>query len=339
MTASDLRSRARWLAAAARADGDDGAAAAARRLDEWIAARPSGPFFWFVNLVECHSPYLPPRPYAGLGPIGRMRAAAEASRWLTMGAFWRACVTGNVPGEGALERMRAGYRGAVSYMDAWLGRVLESLDAAGLLEGTLVIVSSDHGENFGEGRLIGHGFSLDQRLIEVPFVVAGPGAERLQDIRSLAEVPARLAELAELSDHPYDPEDIPPLPVAQFDSPAPPRDDPRTVEAVRLWQLGEAEIETLTTPLTAAVDGTLKLVVRGTRETFHDLATDPLELHPLSADAVDAEAAARLRAALEHPAAAARDTRLQTVLAHEPAADEDGDVADLEERMRLLGYL
>ena len=50
------------------------------------------------------------------------------------------------------------------------GRVLEDVD----LDDTLVIVCSDHGENFGEGGLVGHAFSLDDRLTRVPFVVGGP---------------------------------------------------------------------------------------------------------------------------------------------------------------------
>jgi len=65
-------------------------------------------------------------------------------------------------------------------MDDWLANILESLDARGILDDTLVIVTSDHGENFGEGGLIGHGFSLDERLVHVPFVASGPGSERLK---------------------------------------------------------------------------------------------------------------------------------------------------------------
>lgn len=334
MSAATLPGRARWLLEGLRADSDDGAAGAALELEAWAAQRSAAPFFWFVNLVECHSPYLPPKPHAELGPLGRVRAAADASRWLTMGAFWQACATGQVPDEATLERMRAGYRGAISYMDAWLGRVLDAIGPR--LDETLVIVSSDHGENFGEGRLIGHGFSLDERLTHVPFVAAGPGADRLADARSLAEVPALLADIVGLSDHPYRADALPPLPVAQFDSPAPPADDPRTQSAIALWGLDEAATARLVTPLTSAVDGTVKLVRRGSVDMFYDLAADSMEASPLGEADVDSAAVRRLRAALDHPAVVASESRLR---AASPPNGGAPDLADLEDRMRLLGYL
>jgi len=231
--------------------------------------------------------------------------------------------------------MRAGYRGAIRYMDAWLERLLGRLDAAGVLDDTLVIVTSDHGENFGEGRLIGHGFSLDERLINIPFVAAGPGSEALRGIRSLGEIPLRLAQIAGLTDHPYGPEDLPPLPVAQYDPPAPPRGDERTESVIVHWDLDEAAAQRLTIPLTAAIDGRTKLVIRDGRETFHDLDADPLELQELDARAVDAAAVERLRGALSHPSVKTS----RAMLGADTAEAGSADTADLEERMRLLGYL
>ena len=57
--------------------------------------------------------------------------------------------------------MRHLYGRSVAYADDWLGRLLETLDGRGLLDETLVIATSDHGENLGENRLFGHAFSLD----------------------------------------------------------------------------------------------------------------------------------------------------------------------------------
>jgi arylsulfatase A-like enzyme len=221
-------------------------------------------------------------------------------------------------------------------MDAWLERLLGRLDEAGVLDDTLVILTSDHGENFGEGHLIGHGFSLDERLINIPFVVAGPGSDAIRGIRSLGELAPRIATATGLDDHPYRPEDdLPPLPVAQLNSPAPPRGDPRTEGVIDLWQLDDESAGRLTMSLTAAVDGGVKLVVRDEREAFFDLREDPLELRPLTADAVDTEVRERLRRALAHPSVTASRALLQPADAEAAA----GANADLEERMRLLGYL
>ena len=337
MGSESAKGQLRWLLEGARARADDGARNAELEMRRWIADGPGDPFFWFVNLVECHSPYLPPRPYSPLNVVDRVRAAREATEHLTMWAFWEACVTGRLPDAGALERMRAGYRGAIRYMDDWLGRLLESLEAAGRLEDTLLIVTSDHGENFGEGNLVGHGFSLDERLIRVPFLAVGPGAESLRGVRSLAELPRRLAEIAGLSDHPYDADALPALPVAQFDSPSPGRGHPDTEMVVGWWQLDDVSAARMVTPMIASVDGTLKLVVRGDQEEFYDLVADPLEERPLEASAVDADTVARLRAAIAHPAAVASVASLN---AETPVPDlPEADVAELEDRMRLLGYL
>ena len=63
-----------WYLEAARASVDDGASAVVALLDEWSSSRHREPFFWFVNLVECHSPYLPPRPFNNQSLRGRLQA-------------------------------------------------------------------------------------------------------------------------------------------------------------------------------------------------------------------------------------------------------------------------
>ncbi len=187
----DLRGRLAWARDGLRADADDGAGAAEAVLERWLAESREKPFFWFVNLVEAHSPYLPPKPYDDLGPLERMRAADEARRYLNLSAIWRACLTGAVPPADALDRMRHLYARSVRLADDWVGRFLTRLADAGLADDTLVLVTSDHGENFGEEGLMAHAFSLDDRLVNVPFVsshdLSAPGP------LSLADVPALLA--------------------------------------------------------------------------------------------------------------------------------------------------
>jgi arylsulfatase A-like enzyme len=129
----------RWYADALLARVDDGAREAESVVREWVAEGPRQPFFWFVNLMECHSPYLPPRPYS-VGSVERLRAARDARRYLTLYGIWRACVGYfDIPDE-ALERMRSLYRRSIRLMDDWLGRILELLDGRGVLDDTLVIV-------------------------------------------------------------------------------------------------------------------------------------------------------------------------------------------------------
>src|SRR5207253_11492368 len=129
--------------------------------------------------------------------------------------------------EDVLDRMRRLYAGAVRYVDHWLEGVLGGLERAGILDETLVIITSDHGENFGEGGLITHAFSLDDRLIRVPLIVAGPGADAFEGISSLAELPARVARAVGVSEHPWHERGLDDgVAVAQWDPPGP-ASDPR----------------------------------------------------------------------------------------------------------------
>jgi Sulfatase len=329
------RQRAGWALEAIRARADDGAAAAARAAARLVDGPPPRPFFWFVNLLECHSPYLPPRPYAASSALERLRAAEDARRFLTLEAIMRAC-TGNleVPAQ-ALARMRRMYAACVRYLDDWLGTLLSRLEDAGLLGDTLVVVCSDHGENLGEGGLLAHALSLDERLLRVPFIAAGPGAEAFAGMRSLAEAPERVARAIGIEDHPWQDGGLPAgLPVAQFD-PLAPSSDPAIEALVRSWGADATTTVRLTTPLTSAVDGRWKLVRRGAAEEVYDLEADPLEGLPRRAEELLSEAGdsiPRLRAALDHPTVVASAS-------HDAATPAPEELEAIEDRMRLLGYM
>jgi arylsulfatase A-like enzyme len=340
MASESRRARLGWALEVARARVDDGARAAEQVLHGWVAEQDRGqPFFWFANLVECHSPYLPPKPYSSLGVRGRLKAGADARGYLTQENVWRTNILREPPPRDALERMRRLYADAVRSMDDWLARLLEAMDARGLLDDTLVMVTSDHGENFGEGGLLAHAYSLDDRLLRLPLVAAGPGAETVAGARSLAELPALVAAAAGVAAHPYGGDQVPPLPVAQFDPPVPPPSDPRTQLAIERWSLDDEAVARMCGTILAVTDGRLKLVLEGDQERFYDLGADRLELRPLRAGEVgDASAVERLRAVLDHPALATVDP--PSADAPAPAPDPSADeLADLEERMRTLGYL
>ncbi len=71
---------------------------------------------------------------------------------------------------------RAKYDAEVAFTDHHVGRVLDAIEAAAFSKRTIVVVTSDHGEAFGEHGLIRHGFELWEELIHVPLLVYVPGA-------------------------------------------------------------------------------------------------------------------------------------------------------------------
>ncbi|MGI8945512.1 MAG: sulfatase-like hydrolase/transferase [Thermoleophilaceae bacterium] len=325
-----------WAREGLSSRADDGARDALRVLGGWASERRERPFFWFVNLIECHSPYLPPRPWNDLDARGRLRAANDARVHQSFYGICKACGGRWEIPDSSLQRMRHLYRRSVAYADAWLGDLLELLDGRGLLEETLVLLTSDHGENLGENRLFGHAFSLDERLTHVPLIAAGPGAPAADEgVSSLADLPRIVAEAAGVTDHPYAPGPAPP--VAQFDPPAP-ADDARVQRFVRDLELGEAGLERLTAVLTSASDGQRKVVRRNGRELLYDLDADPLERSPLEPSAADA-GHARLREAIEAAERAPAEAPVAgTPLEAAPEASPE-EIEELTRQMKLLGYM
>jgi len=131
--------------------------------DEFLAwqARVSSdgrPFMAFLNYYDAHLPYDPPAPW-------RTKFGAD-------------------PGELEL------YDGAIAFVDDALGRMFRELEARGVLDNTLVIVTSDHGEGFGEHGLHGHGNSLYLTELHVPLVIRYP-ARIAAGTRVLAPVTLR----------------------------------------------------------------------------------------------------------------------------------------------------
>jgi arylsulfatase A-like enzyme len=313
-----------------RARVDDGAAAATAALREALGARAGRPFFAFVNLMECHSPYLPPRPFSDLGPVARWRAVEESMRYLSNRAASLRVNTGEVRlGADTLVRWRRQYAAAVRMVDDWLGRTLEWLDRDGVLQDTVVVVTSDHGENLGEGGRIGHELSMDQRLLQVPLVVAGGEAPVPSPLTSLAALPAVIASAAGLGEHPWDDEPVG-VEVAIAQSERLNVDTGPSSVATAHGYPAEG-LRRIALDASAATDGRFTLHRGGgLPEALHDLETDPLE----ERDAAEAhpEAAARLRAELDRADAA-----------HPASARTEGiapaEEADIERHLEALGYL
>jgi arylsulfatase A-like enzyme len=70
-----------------------------------------------------------------------------------------------------LKMMADYYDGEISFMESYIGQVIDSLEKSGQLDNTLVIVTADHGEELMEHGLMGHGFSMYENVIHVPFIV------------------------------------------------------------------------------------------------------------------------------------------------------------------------
>lgn len=164
----------------------------------WLGGRPepSHPFFAFLNYYDAHDPYIVSDPEAS--SLGFDPPHAED---LPLLHTWHTMRGGKITPS---QRQTASdsYDRCLSYLDDQLGRLFDELERTGILETTTVIVTSDHGEQFGEHGINLHGNSLYRPLVGVPLIILPAGTQRegVAGLRvrppvTLRDVPATVADL------------------------------------------------------------------------------------------------------------------------------------------------
>lgn len=312
----------------------DSGAAATTRLVAGLLPRLGLPFFLFLNYLECHWHYLPPRHFerrfARQSWFASVRHRLSTRRRL----MWEAIAEADAPRLALYSDL---YDAELATLDERFGRLLDHLRRAGLWEETVLLVTSDHGENIGEDGLASHQGSLRQNLIHVPFIVRIPsrGAARIGGLTQFTDVFAGLCRLLD-------------LPVPEHLRERPDAVDPFALElgapgrpyAFAEWRgWSQDKLERLARraarfdfaripgALESVQDGRVKLVVDDVgRERVYDLAADPGEGTPTAT-----EEGGRLREALSRWRAA-----------HPPLASggySKAEEAAVESRLRELGYL
>ena len=134
----------------------------------WFRSRPTSPFFLFINYYDTHVPYLTQAPYDHR--FGRI------SNRLVHKLF--DALQGPAPPRGLTPADRtaliAAYDNCLAFLDAQVGRLLNFLEKSPAGRNTIVIVTSDHGEEFGEQGFYSHGYNLYHQVLHVPLIIAGP---------------------------------------------------------------------------------------------------------------------------------------------------------------------
>jgi arylsulfatase A-like enzyme len=161
-----------------------------RHFLDWLSKQDRGrPFFAFLNYFDAHEIYLPPHPWDD-----EFRSAAGRDVSGTQHFKRRVEIPHKKPVTPArIQSMLDAYDGSIAYLDHELGRLFDELELRGILDDTIVIVTSDHGEQFGEHGKFEHGNSLYRQLVEVPLVIRFP--PRIPAGATVAE-PVSLRDLA-----------------------------------------------------------------------------------------------------------------------------------------------
>lgn len=175
---------------------------AVRELRDVARTANDQPWFLTVAFTHPHDPYVMRQRYwdryrhedIDLPRIGAADVAPDphSTRLRHMSAMDAVEIT-----EEMVRDARHAYYAAISYVDDWLGLLLETLEATGMAENTVVIFTADHGDLLGE-RGLWYKMSFFEPATRIPMVISAPGAGRgvaVADPVSLYDVLPTLVEL------------------------------------------------------------------------------------------------------------------------------------------------
>jgi len=151
---------------------------------DWIEGMEGDPFFLFLNYIDAHFDYTPPREYVA----DRLPPGYDYDRALDILDDPRAVNTGQRNlSDRESAALRALYRGELAHLDDSLSRIVTALRDVGEWENTVLVVTSDHGENVGDYGYVGHQYCLYDTLLHVPLVVVGGSFDGASDSDRLVQ--------------------------------------------------------------------------------------------------------------------------------------------------------
>ena len=272
--------------------------------DETIAAidrarTEERPFFLWSSFQDPHNPYVTPEPWASAYSAEGVPASAVLDGEMAdKPDFYRTLMAGDFYGDDAEFQDRgwgdvkirpelserdarsvgAAYYGMIELMDHHIGRILDRLEADGLLQETLILFTSDHGDYLGDHRLWGKGLPTYESMQRVPFIVSHPQCSTpgavSHALQSLVDIEATCLDAAGLT----------------------PGADSQGVCQTPSWRDGsvsardhvQLEFRPAQGPFKQRtfVEQRFKLVTYDTREygELYDLQADPRQVHNLFSD-------------------------------------------------------
>jgi arylsulfatase A-like enzyme len=259
-----------------------------RDLLSWLDRVGQRPFFAFVNYFDAHAPFLPPAPFAGRYS-GKRAEEYRSGREINIGALTAEM---KLPADSVLDGFVDAYDESVLSLDAAIGALFAELARRGVLEHTLVIITSDHGESFGGHNFLYHGHSLYRDQTHVPLIVRlpsrVPGGQRADWPVGLDQVPATIMSIIAPSDTTF-----PGTPIFQNDSSRRVLSElARRAGLPSGWPSSNGSVAAKTTQrwhFIQTQDGEGEL---------YDIQQDPDELYNLAGDSSYAAVAAEMRQAI-----------------------------------------
>ncbi len=294
----------------------------------WLDTAPRQPFFLYLHLMNVHGPYRSPEPYS------ERFLEQPAERFEFQSPAWNAVKVGDPNSsvtQAQLNSLSAQYDGAIAYTDEQISLFIEELRTRGLLDESVLVLTSDHGEEFYEHESFGHRGTLYSEVVDVPLLLRLPlgreGGRRVAAAVSLIDVPATILDVVGILDE---------LPAGHFGD-----------GISLLEELGSGEeASTLERPLLSELSGRrgtrrallqrwphrlarIPLEGSGRRFELYNVELDPLEQHDISAERP--QLLAEMKSLF-----AAQEDRIEPAV---PATEEVKPDNELRRRLEALGYV
>jgi len=180
------------------------------QVREKLFARLEEPFMWYIHVMPPHEPYDPSERfwdvfddgYRGKLPEEVYREYGEDNRQIPVNARVRDNLEKLTPRD--MEHVVALYDANLYSADWLVGKIIGQLEWLGILENTVVVVTSDHGEEFTDHGGVGHDGTVYEEDTHVPLVFRYPkrvmGGEKVSDLVSMVDIPATILDLAGIQD-------------------------------------------------------------------------------------------------------------------------------------------
>jgi choline-sulfatase len=235
-----------------------------KEAGDWIDKHKKERFFAYVHTIDPHVPYDPPEEFLSLYKKGEYAGQVSPRKTPEQLAEAKRVPPKVTFNDADKQYLKDLYDGEVSYHDHYLGLFIDRLKTLGLYDDTVFVVTADHGEELDEHGSWGHGHSVYQELLWIPYIIrlpdVVPAGKRISEaVSSMSIFPTVLEAVGVEPPNVLEDRSVlgwlrggpqPPVPVAFSDF----LDDRRVIRAGR-W----------------------KLILRGTNETMFDLGSDPTE--------------------------------------------------------------
>ncbi|MEW6067961.1 MAG: sulfatase [Nitrospirota bacterium] len=179
---------------------DMGAKRTNKIFSEWIEGIDKyKPFYCFLHYIEPHNPLNPPRPYKNkyltFDVIARSKATKQSTN-IDMKKINKVALNPLICyvedlnlNQEEISYIKNLYDGEVAYTDHIVGEIISILKRHNLYDNTMIVVTSDHGEHFGERGLWSHVASLYKEVLHIPLIIKYPrGVEHINEVNEYTQL-------------------------------------------------------------------------------------------------------------------------------------------------------